>query len=166
MGHPRIDLLEGVIDGTNTVFTIPQAYQPGTARYFLNGQLKYAPDDDGIVETDPSSGEISVKEAPLDGDRHQLLYEDITSPGPSFNPFLSFTVELHLTTPSGMECEVLDFVTVPRDLQIEADVNAPPALPFGIMVEETPPPPSVPSGVSFEDLDFVSVPKAFVVNQI
>lgn len=64
MPVPRFEVGIGAIDGANLVFHVSVPYQSGTVAYFLNGQLKRADYDDGWVESDPASGEITLKEAP------------------------------------------------------------------------------------------------------
>lgn len=64
MPVPRFEVGIGAIDGANLVFHVSVPYQPGTVAYFLNGQLKRADYDDGWSESDPATGEITLKEAP------------------------------------------------------------------------------------------------------
>jgi len=166
MGRLRIELLEGVIDGVNDTFTIPVPYEPGTARYFLYGILRYGPDDDGIIETDPANGEIRVREPPLPGDRHQLLFEDLFIQGPSFNPIISFEVTFDLSTPSGVRCIDPNAISTPRAVNVDGVVNSPPGIPAGFLADEVNPPPVPPSGISFIDLNFVTTPRGLFVGAI
>ena len=61
----------GTVDGVNVTFYTSVPYQAGTLSYFLNGQLKGKDDDDGWFETDPTTGRVDLKEAPLPGDVHE-----------------------------------------------------------------------------------------------
>ena len=65
---PKFEPGIGTVDGANKTFYTPTPYQTGTLSYFLNGQLKQQANDDGWFETDPSSGRVDLKEAPLPGD--------------------------------------------------------------------------------------------------
>lgn len=53
------------MDGVNVLFTTPTPYQPGSVAVFLNGQLKRADFTDGWLETTPSTGLITLLQAPL-----------------------------------------------------------------------------------------------------
>lgn len=64
MPIPRFEVPSGVIDGVNTVFNVSVPYQPGTTAVYLNGLLQEPSLDDGWTETDPLTGEITLKEAP------------------------------------------------------------------------------------------------------
>lgn len=66
-GDEQYDDAIGNINGINTIFYVNFPYQPGSVREFLNGQLISADDDDGFIETDPSSGEIQTKIPPEGG---------------------------------------------------------------------------------------------------
>lgn len=76
MGNPRFEVLSGVVDGTNTVFTSSAAYASGTSAVFLNGQLKVPTFQDGWAETDPATGTVTLDEAPRVGDVVQMFYLD------------------------------------------------------------------------------------------
>ena len=78
MSVARFDVLSGTIDGANQVFTTPAPYAAGSTALFLNGQLKLDTNDDGWVETDPATGVLTLKEAPLAGDVVQAFYLDLT----------------------------------------------------------------------------------------
>lgn len=65
MPSPRFEVPSGIIDGSNTVFTVSRAYQPGSTAVFLNGALREKSLDNGWVETDSSAGEVTLKQAPL-----------------------------------------------------------------------------------------------------
>jgi len=58
----------GTIDGVNTLFNTGIPYTPNTFAGFTNGQLTKAANDDGWIETDPSTGDVTWKEAPKPGD--------------------------------------------------------------------------------------------------
>lgn len=64
----------GDVDGVNRVFTVA-AYEPGSARHWLNGQLHDPALDDGLVEVSPAAGTVRLDEAPLPGDRVLVGYE-------------------------------------------------------------------------------------------
>jgi hypothetical protein len=64
MGIPRFEILTGVVDGVNTTFFTPVAYTPGSLAVFVNGQLKRADYNDGWIEANPATGEVTLKEAP------------------------------------------------------------------------------------------------------
>jgi len=65
---PKFEPGIGTVDGANKTFYTPTPYQAGTLALLLNGQLKVRDNDDGWFETDPSSGRVDLKEAPLPGD--------------------------------------------------------------------------------------------------
>lgn len=64
MPLPHFEVPSGAIDGVNKVFTVSQAYQPGTTAVFLNGLLLRADYPDGWTESNPAAGEVTLKEAP------------------------------------------------------------------------------------------------------
>jgi len=64
MPIPRFEVPSGTIDGVNTVFNVSAPYQPGTTAVYLNGLLQEPSLDDGWTETDPLTGEVTLKEAP------------------------------------------------------------------------------------------------------
>lgn len=80
MPSPRFEVLAGVIDGVNTVFTSSVAYTPGTSAVFLNGQLKRITYDDGWTETSPPAGTITMMEPPDLLDVVQMFYLDTSPP--------------------------------------------------------------------------------------
>jgi len=161
----RIELLQPDPDGTNDTFTVPFAYEPSTTRLFVNGQLKYEADDDGFIQSNPGIGEIKLKEIPYAGDRLQLLFEDLFTQGVTFNPILAFDVTLELSIPASLCAEVVGAVVVPRDLQIEGEIDTAPMTPAGFCADDPNPAPSCPAGISYEDLDFVSIPRGFVLER-
>ncbi len=64
----------GAADGVNTVFFTSVPYAADTIDYRLNGQLKVRYYTDGFIETDPSTGEVQLNEAPQTGDVVQFTY--------------------------------------------------------------------------------------------
>jgi hypothetical protein len=64
MPVPRFEVPSGVIDGVNTVFNVSVPYRPGTTAVFLNGLLLEPTLLDGWTETNPATGEITLKEPP------------------------------------------------------------------------------------------------------
>lgn len=64
MALPRFEVPSGAIDGVNTVFYVSVPYRPGTTAVFLNGLLLRADYSDGWTETDPTTGEVTLKEPP------------------------------------------------------------------------------------------------------
>jgi hypothetical protein len=83
MPVPRFEVPLGTVDGVNTTFFVSMPYQVGSTAVFLNGLLTERSLDDGWFETDPSTGEITLKEAPKSigdcPDVIQVFYLD-TSP--------------------------------------------------------------------------------------
>ena len=65
----------GVIDGTNTTFTISRPYVPGSVRLFWDGLIRLENNDDGIIETDPTTGIVDLREAPIVGDTLKIFYQ-------------------------------------------------------------------------------------------
>lgn len=82
MPLPHFEVPLGVIDGANVVFNVSQAYKPGTTAIFLNGLLLRADYDDGWIESDPGTGEITLKEPPrvtkITPDVVQVFYIDLS----------------------------------------------------------------------------------------
>lgn len=58
----------GTVDGVNKTFYTSEPYQAGTLVFLLNGQAKVRENDDGWFDTDPATGRVDLKEAPLPGD--------------------------------------------------------------------------------------------------
>jgi len=83
MPLPHFEVPVGAIDGSNVVFNVSQAYKPGTTAVFLNGLLLRADYPDGWTESDPATGEVTLKEPPrvtkITPDVVQVFYID-TSP--------------------------------------------------------------------------------------
>jgi hypothetical protein len=86
MSSPRFEVPSGTIDGVNTVFTVSRPYGAGTTAVFINGQLMEKSLEDGWFETDPTSGVITLKEAPRSSgacpDVIQVFYLDTAAPLP------------------------------------------------------------------------------------
>lgn len=82
MPLPHFEVPSGVIDGANLVFNVSQAYKPGTTAVFLNGLLLRADYTDGWTESDPGTGEITMKEPPrvtkITPDVVQVFYIDLS----------------------------------------------------------------------------------------
>lgn len=72
--------LDGVKDGSNTVFNTPgnSPYAPGRTMLFWRGMPRAAENTDGYFETDPLTGAITMKQAPLNADIVQLLWLEPT----------------------------------------------------------------------------------------
>jgi len=81
MPEAHFEVPVGAIDGVNRLFTVSLPYTPGSVAVFINGQLKRADYDDGWVETDPSTGQVTVNESPIGGsvpEVVQIFYLDTT----------------------------------------------------------------------------------------
>lgn len=76
MPNARIVTAYGATDGVNVKFYAGVPYVPGSTVYILNGRTHRPDYDDGHVESNPGTGEITVNEAPLDGDVVQLFFTD------------------------------------------------------------------------------------------
>ena len=64
MALPHFEVPSGAIDGINTVFYVSVPYRPGTTAVFLNGLLLREDYPDGWTESDPTTGEVTLKEPP------------------------------------------------------------------------------------------------------
>jgi len=95
MPNAKIVTAYGAIDGVNVKFFTGVPYVPGSTVYILNGRTHRADYDDGHVESNAGVGEITVKEAPLDGDVVQIFFTD-TAPTPS-SPIEKLNGELRST---------------------------------------------------------------------
>jgi len=87
MANTRIMLMQGLIDGSNRVFSTGVPYVLGSTAYILNGRIhnRLGSDSDyGYVESNPDSGEITVDVAPLTDDVVQLFFWDrvVSPPSP------------------------------------------------------------------------------------
>jgi hypothetical protein len=82
VGQVRFEVPSGTVDGINTVFTVSLPYVTGSTAVWLNGVLLRKDLDDGWTESDPSTGEITLKEAPLSSgpcpDVLQVFFKDIS----------------------------------------------------------------------------------------
>ena len=80
MALPHFEVPSGAIDGVNLVFNVSQPYKPGTTAVFLNGLLLRADYSDGWTESDPATGEVTLKEPPrvtkITPDVVQIFYID------------------------------------------------------------------------------------------
>lgn len=89
-----IEVPTGAIDGVNRVFTVSQAYVAGSARHLYNG-MPIAPEgEDGLEETSPSLGTVTLKEAPQVNDSIEIMYDD----GQDFRPVMRIRVRAQLRT--------------------------------------------------------------------
>lgn len=69
-----IPTITGVVDGSNTTFTVPQGiYNALTLQVYLNGVLQVL--GDAVVATTPTSGILTFTTAPLTGDQVYVLYQ-------------------------------------------------------------------------------------------
>lgn len=86
MGQLKFETPTGTIDGANTVFFVSQPYVPGSTAVWINGILLDKSLDDGWIESDPSTGEITFKEAPQGSgacpDVLQVFYKDTSEDSP------------------------------------------------------------------------------------
>lgn len=62
----------GLVNGSNTAYTVPEAYTAGTMEVFING-LKQIRDTD-YTETNPTTGSFSMIVAPASGDVVRVNY--------------------------------------------------------------------------------------------
>lgn len=83
MALPHFEVPVGAVDGVNTVFNVSVPYRPGSTAVFLNGLLLREDYPDGWTESDPTTGEVTLKEPPrvtkITPDVVQVFYID-TSP--------------------------------------------------------------------------------------
>lgn len=63
----------GAVNGSNTVFTVSNAFVTGSTQVYQNGLLKKL--GTNYTETDPSSGEITFTVAPTGGDVILVAYK-------------------------------------------------------------------------------------------
>lgn len=82
MSDSVFEVPSGVVDSVNTLYVTSRPYRVGSLSVYLNGQLKRPAFDDGFLETSPSSGQFTMKEAPRVGDDVQVYYWD-TAPDSS-----------------------------------------------------------------------------------
>jgi microcystin-dependent protein len=62
----------GLVNGSNTAYTVPEAYTAGTMEVFING-LKQIRDTD-YTETNPTTGSFTISPAPSTGDVVRVNY--------------------------------------------------------------------------------------------
>jgi len=83
MGQPRFEVPSGTIDNVNTVFTVSVPYVAGSTAVWINGALLEQTLDDGWIESNPATGEITLKEAPRSSgacpDVLQVFFKDTSA---------------------------------------------------------------------------------------
>ena len=86
MSDPVLAEAIGTVDGVNTDFQTPVAYQAGTVWLFLNGQLIPRENDDGgLIELGGS--DVRLKQAPVTDDRvHFWFHTGPPTPGAFSTP--------------------------------------------------------------------------------
>ena len=86
MGQVRFEVPSGTIDGINTVYTVSVPYVRDSTAVWLNGILLRRDLDDGWVESNPNTGEITLNEPPLSTgpclDVLQVFFKDTAPPLP------------------------------------------------------------------------------------
>lgn len=72
----KYSILNGTIDGNNTVFTLPgsETYVPNSPILIWNGLSIHETDDNGFIETSPNT--ITMKIPPILGDVLMLFYDN------------------------------------------------------------------------------------------
>lgn len=70
----HVEIPTGGINGVNSTFFTMFSYQSDTLKVWHNGHLFRRDDDDGFVETNPTTGEFTMKEIPLNGDTIIVRY--------------------------------------------------------------------------------------------
>jgi len=70
----HVEVATGDINGANTTFFTIFAYQSDTLKVWHNGHLFRRDDDDGFIETNPGTGEFTMKESPFEGDTIVVRY--------------------------------------------------------------------------------------------
>ena len=69
-------VLAGAINGSNTTYTVSQgAYNSGSLKVYLNGQLQTQGSSEDWIETLPSGGTFDFATAPVVGDEITVEYE-------------------------------------------------------------------------------------------
>lgn len=69
----KLEPLSGITNGSNRLFTAPEAFLPGSTRLIWNGQVYQASDErHGFAET--AANQITTTYAPRTGDELLLLY--------------------------------------------------------------------------------------------
>jgi hypothetical protein len=64
MGQLHFEVPAGIINGVNTVFSVSVPYVAGSTAVWINGALMERALDDGWLESNPATGEVTLKEAP------------------------------------------------------------------------------------------------------
>jgi len=75
MATPLIETLQGVVNGTNTLFFTSYWYIPGSTQVWIDGQMVVAVNDDGWKEE--GQNRIRLKQAPIAGQVPQVFYRAI-----------------------------------------------------------------------------------------
>lgn len=79
MPNTRLVVAQGLINGLNRVFLTGEPYVSGSTAYILNGRIHSQGTLDsrfGYVESNSDTGEITVNEAPVDGDVVLIYFQD------------------------------------------------------------------------------------------
>lgn len=87
MPSPRFEVPVGAIDGVNTVFTVSRGYSAGSTAVFVNGLLQERTSPSGWIETDPSAGIVTLKQAPVLGATVQVFFLDTSAALPETQVF-------------------------------------------------------------------------------
>ena len=72
MPATKIEILYGVTDGTNLIFSTSMNYAPGSVNVFRNGILLVSSFDDGFIEL--GHKRVQLKSAPVAGEIIQAFY--------------------------------------------------------------------------------------------
>lgn len=72
-GEEKVETPTGSINGANLNFFTTLPYVPGTLHVWTDGVLCRAADDDGWIETDPSTGAFQMREPPRISKRDDVL---------------------------------------------------------------------------------------------
>lgn len=108
MGVARIAACTGAVDGVNVTFFTPTPYSALSLVAMVNGQAKVAANDDGFIETNPATGEFTLKEAPLVHDVIQAFYIDTTpDPFEGVEPIVGVLIDLDFIAGVVRDPEVL-----------------------------------------------------------
>ena len=115
----------GIVNGSNTAFVSSQPYTAGTLHLFLNGQLKRSDYDDGLIETDPTSGTFALKEAPRNGDVVQVYYVEATGAGASASATSVQVIGASISEPSAgvLEGELKDLISLGASTSTNFDIS-------------------------------------------
>jgi hypothetical protein len=74
-GDEHIEIPSGSVNGTNTVFYVSLPYVAGSVRIWVGGMLLQHQDTtEGIIESDPATGEIEFYTAPTGGSQPDVLH--------------------------------------------------------------------------------------------